>query len=111
MPDKYEPTEKQLKFFQESTSKSARIIGLQEAMKNPASSMDRQFELLLDEMFKSDDPEIKVEFSRVLMNIGFFEMMQLLNKAMIKQLLKKEDGGEGMKDVLKKILKEVEGAL
>jgi len=111
MPSKYEPTEKQLRFFQESTSKSARIIGLQEAIKNPALSMDKQFELLVDEMFANEDPEIKIEFSRVLMNMGFFEMMKLLNKAMITQLMKKEDGGDGMKDVLRKLLKEMEGSL
>ena len=89
--EKYKLTRKQFMFFNENQRKFVEQQGetvIMECIKNDTMGdlINRQFEFLCDEMFNSDDKEIKIDMSRALMFKGWQEIIKLIVEAQMMPL-------------------------
>ena len=75
-------TEKMFDFFMESSKEFVSLSGIE----NP--DVEEHFKFMLEKMLESNDPEIKIDFSRALMFKGFMGIIEVLEKGIAKMMLK-----------------------
>lgn len=77
----FEITEKMLKFFHEET-----INIIKDSNDIASISPESHFKAIMEKMLNSEDPEIKIGFSRFLMFRGFMFLIEKSTEIMMKQM-------------------------
>ena len=75
---KYEPTQEMGDFLVKTVSEFVRTID-RSVERTPTELADYIFEHVCEEMFKSEDREIKIELPQCMMMIGFVDIMRVLD--------------------------------